>query len=138
MHRLILLIPLTLLALAACYSADRATVVVVPHVTSVSDTFAAPPSGASSTLKTFESFARANGYTCHTTFKDRRKNVCRGPRDLHLTFQPRLGEAGYVAGFSWVRTQGRSTEEFHRLVQTFASSLEPDAKVEVSFGQFEP
>jgi hypothetical protein len=135
MHKLPFL--LSLIALSACHAVDRATVVVIPAIPPATE-FAARPDATQTTVRRFESFTRANGYACHATLRNRQRNVCRGPRDLHMTFQPRLGHPGYVAGFSWVLTQGRTSTEFQTLVHSFADAVRPDAQsVQVTFGQFE-
>ena len=85
----------------------------------------------------FEQFTRSHGYRCHATFNTVGRHVCHGPRDLHMTFEPRLNGAGYVAAFSWVRGDGRTADEFRQIVQTFSQSIAATgAAVEVRMGQF--
>lgn len=128
---------LAALLLSACGAVERATVVVVPTSTSA-DAFFLISARKPGVEGAFEGFVKGNGYRCHSTFKNREKRICRGPKDLHMTFQPRAAGTGYVAGFSWVISRERSAAEFRQQVNAFADALRSaDATTEVRLGQFE-
>jgi hypothetical protein len=48
---------------------------------------------------------------------------CRGPKDLHLVFQPAMNKAEFVAEFTWVDSSDRTHREFMRHVAQFKSDL---------------
>jgi hypothetical protein len=125
------------LLLPACGAVERASVIVIPTSTSA-DAFSLISAHKPGVQATFDGFVKGNGYRCHSTFKNKEKRVCRGPKDLHMTFQPRAAGTGYVAGFSWVLSEERSAAEFRREVDAFADALRSaDALTEVRLGQFE-
>ena len=64
-----------------------------------------------------------SGYECGHGFKHSDSLTCRGPKDLHLVFQPTLNKPEFVASFSWADISGRSHEEFVRLVSEFQSQM---------------
>jgi len=126
---------LLLAGLAGCTPVDRAAVLVAPPP--APDTPFPAASRDPGVRRTFEQFTRGNGFNCHRSARKIGSYVCSGPKDLHLTFGERLDGAGYVAGFSWVRSEGRSAEEFRQLVQAFERSLQgAGAAVEVQMGRF--
>jgi hypothetical protein len=123
--------------LSACGAVERASVVVVPTSTSA-DAFFVISAHKPGVQATFDGFVKDNGYRCHSTFKNKEKRICRGPKDLHMTFQPRAAGTGYVAGFSWVISEERSAAEFRQQVNAFADALRStDASTEVRLGEFE-
>jgi hypothetical protein len=71
----------------------------------------------------FKSFSERNGYKCRPHAKRVEEIKCRGPRDLHLLFQPVMNKAEFVAEFTWVDTSDRTHEEFMRHVSQFKSEL---------------
>jgi hypothetical protein len=116
---------------------ERASVIVIPTSTSA-DAFFVISAHKPGVEATFDGFVKGNCYRCHSTFKNKEKRVCRGPKDLHMTFQPRAAGTGYVAGFSWVLSEERSAAEFRREVNSFADALRSaDALTEVRLGEFE-
>lgn len=74
-------------------------------------------------LEAFNAFAERNGYKCRTHPKRVEEIKCRGPKDLHLEFQPELNKAEFVAEFTWVDSSGRTHQEFMRHVSQFQSEL---------------
>lgn len=71
----------------------------------------------------FNAFAERNGYKCRPQLKRVEVIKCRGPKDLHLVFQPAMNKAGFVAEFSWVDVSGRTREEFMGYVSQFKTEL---------------
>jgi hypothetical protein len=71
----------------------------------------------------FTAFSERNGYKCRPHVKRVEEIKCRGPRDLHLNFQPSMNKAEFVAKFTWVDTSDRTHEEFMRHVSQFKSEL---------------
>lgn len=71
----------------------------------------------------FTAFSERNGYKCRPHVKRVEEIKCRGPRDLHLMFQPAMNQAEFVAEFTWVDTSDRTHEEFMRHVDRFRSEL---------------
>ena len=127
---------LPVLALAACGSADRASVLIAPPLRSP-DGWHVIGKEDFGVRGAFDQFTRSHGYRCHSAFNTVGRRVCRGPQDLHMTFEPRLNGTGYVAAFSWVRGDGRTTDEFRQLVQAFSQSIAATgAAVDVRMGQF--
>jgi hypothetical protein len=126
---------LLLAGIIGCAPVDRASVLVAPPRAPATPFPAA--SLEPGVRDTFEQFTRGNGYSCHRSATRVGRYVCRGPKDLHLTFEQRLNGAGYVAGFSWVRSEDRSAAEFRDLVREFGQSLQGSgATVEVRMGRF--
>lgn len=120
--------------LLGCDGVDRAAVFVTPAPVPQS---AFPAAEHAPRIRaTFDAFTRRHGYDCHRSTR-KRGYVCRGPADLHMTFEERINGAGYVIGFSWVRGDDRTTRDFERLVLEFAESMrQSGARVETMRGQF--
>lgn len=71
----------------------------------------------------FNAFSERNGYKCRPGLKRVEEIKCRGPKGLHLVFQPSLNKAEFVAKFTWVDSSDRTHEEFMSHVATFKSEL---------------
>ena len=71
----------------------------------------------------FNAFSQRHGYKCRSHPKRVEEIKCRGPKDLHLLFQPSLNEAEFVAEFTWVDSSDRTHQEFIRHVAEFKSEL---------------
>ncbi len=126
---------LVILSLAGCDPVDRASVLVAPHRAPADALFPAADRDPG-VRGVFEQHTRSRDYRCHAAVKQVGRQVCRGPKDLHMTFEPRLNGAGYVARFTWVRSEDRTAEEFRELVQAFGQALQDGgASVEVLMGQ---
>ena len=131
----VLTILLPLLVLAACDPVDRASVLAAPPRVAADVPFPAVTRDPG-VRETFERHAKSRNYRCHSAMRPVGRRVCSGPKDLSLTFDPRLDGAGYVARFSWVRSEGRTAEEFHELVQALGDALRAGgASVEVRMGE---
>jgi hypothetical protein len=74
-------------------------------------------------LRAFKTYTEANGYKCQEHIKRMEEITCRGPKDMHVTFEPELNEPVFVARFNWVRTGDRTHEEFERHVAAFARAI---------------
>lgn len=132
--RLCLVCVLVLTGTAGCSPVDRAAIDIAQAPASASPFPAFERD--TGVRKAFEQHTSSNGYRCHRRMQDKDRYVCRGPRDLHLTFDQRLDGTGYVAGFTWVRSHGRSEEEFRRVVVAFQQALAATgAAVEVRMGE---
>ena len=127
---------IALLVIAGCAPVDRAALLVSLPPMQAETAF--PAASAEPRMRSaFENHTKGLGYSCHSAMTSLGRYVCRGPKDLHLTFEPRLDGAGYVAGLSWVRSEDRSAEEFSRLVQQLEHALQATgASVEVRMGEF--
>jgi hypothetical protein len=71
----------------------------------------------------FRQFSERNGYKCRPHIKRVEEITCRGPRDLHLVFQPSPNKPQFVAKFSWADISGRTHEEFMNHVTRFEKEL---------------
>jgi hypothetical protein len=132
MHKPVVLL---LLAIAGCAPVDRATI-VVSEPAMAGNPFPAMTAG-SGVRRAFERYTKGNGYSCHGSMRVPGRYICRGPKDLHLMFEPRVAGAGHVAGLSWVRSDDRSKEEFRKLVSDLEQALKgTGATVDVRFDQF--
>lgn len=71
----------------------------------------------------FKAFSEGNGYECRPHIKRVEEIKCRGPKGLHLMFQPTMNKAEFVAKFTWVDTADRTHQEFMRHVAQFKNDL---------------
>jgi hypothetical protein len=71
----------------------------------------------------FKAFSERNGYKCRPHIKRVEEIKCRGPKDLHLVFQPAVNKAEFVAEFTWVDSSDRTHQEFMDHVSKFKSEL---------------
>ena len=71
----------------------------------------------------FKAVTQRQGYKCRPHVKRVEEIRCRGPKDLHLIFQPTMNKAEFVAEFTWVDTSDRTHREFMRHVSQFRNEL---------------
>lgn len=111
------------LALHGCGTWEHASVHVVYGPDSGPEEWRLEASSRKRVEDAFKAFSERNGYKCRAHVKRVEEIMCRGPRDLHLTFQPTMNKAEFVAEFTWVDTSDRTREEFMRHVTQFKSDL---------------
>jgi hypothetical protein len=109
--------------LSACSYWEHASVTIKYVAAPPSDGWSLPSSGQYGVKDAFKQLSDSNGYKCRTNFKHPDGLLCRGPKDLHLSFRPALNKAEFVADFSWVNTSDRTHDEFARLVASFATQM---------------
>ena len=109
--------------LHGCAKWEHASVHVVYGQQSGSDEWRLDASTRKRVEDAFTAFSERNGYKCRPHVKRVEEIKCRGPMDLHLTFQPTMNKAEFVAKFTWVDTSDRTHEEFMRHVIRFKSEL---------------
>jgi hypothetical protein len=111
------------LTLHGCGSWEHASVHVVYGAESAQDEWRLDASNRKRVEDAFKSFSERNGYQCRAHVKRVEEIKCRGPKDLHLVFQPAMNKAEFVAEFTWVDTSDRTHQEFMRHVAQFKSDL---------------
>lgn len=107
----------------SCGSWEHASVRVVYGVDSGPAQWRLEASSRKRVEDAFKAFAERNGYKCRPHVKRVEEIQCRGPKDLHLVFQPAMNKAEFVAKFTWVDTSDRTHREFMRHVAQFKSEL---------------
>lgn len=111
------------LTLQGCGAWEHASVHVVYGAESGPEEWRLDASTRKRVEEAFKAFSERNGYQCRPHAKRIEEIKCRGPRDLHLLFQPTLNKAEFVAKFTWVDTSDRTHAEFMRHVTQFKSEL---------------
>lgn len=111
------------LAMQGCGSWEHASVRVVYGAESVREEWRLEASTRKRVQDAFNAFSQRNGYKCRPHPKRVEEIKCRGPKDLHLEFQPALNKAEFVAEFTWVDSSDRTHQEFMRHVSQFKSEL---------------
>jgi hypothetical protein len=111
------------LTLHGCGSWEHASVHVVYGPEFATEEWRLEASNRKRVEDAFKAFSERNGYKCRPHVKRVEEIKCRGPRDMHLVFQPAMNKAEFVAKFTWVDTSDRTHEEFMRHVAQFKSEL---------------
>lgn len=111
------------LMLHGCGAWEHASVHVVYGAESAQDEWRLDASNRKRVEDAFKSFSERNGYQCRAHVKRVEEIKCRGPKDLHLVFQPTMNKAEFVAEFTWVDSSDRTHQEFMRHVAQFKSDL---------------
>jgi hypothetical protein len=111
------------LMLLGCGAWEHASVHVVYGAESGPDEWRLDASNRKRVEDAFKSFSERNGYQCRAHVKRVEEIKCRGPKDLHLLFQPAMNKAEFVAEFTWVDSSDRTHQEFMRHVAQFKSDL---------------
>lgn len=114
---------LVLAALQGCGTWEHASVRVVYGQASGPDEWRLDASSRKRVEDAFKAFSERNGYKCRPHIKRVEEIKCRGPKDLHLVFQPTMNKAEFVAEFTWVDTSDRTHREFMRHVSQFQTEL---------------
>jgi hypothetical protein len=111
------------LTLQGCGTWEHASVHVVYGQQSGPDEWRLDASNRKRVEEAFKAFSERNGYKCRPHIKRVEEIKCRGPKDLHLVFQPTMNKAEFVAKFTWVDTSDRTHREFMRHVSQFRAEL---------------
>jgi hypothetical protein len=111
------------LTLPGCGAWEHASVHVVYGGESAHDAWRLDASNRKRVEDAFKAFSERNGYKCRPHVKRVEEIKCRGPRDLHLVFQPAMNKAEFVAEFTWVDSSQRTHQEFMRHVAQFKTDL---------------
>lgn len=111
------------LTMHGCGTWEHASVHVVYGAESAPQEWRIEASTRKRVEDTFKAFSERNGYKCRSHPKRVEEIKCRGPKDLHLVFQPAMNKAEFVAKFTWVDSSDRTHEEFMRHVSRFKSEL---------------
>lgn len=106
-----------------CGTWEHASVRVVYGTQSGEDEWQLAAASRKRVADAFNAFSQRHGYKCHPHAKRVEEINCRGPKDLHLLFQPALNKAEFVAEFTWVDSSDRTHQEFLRHVAEFKSDL---------------
>jgi len=114
---------LLILTLHGCGSWEHASVHVVYGAESAAEEWRLEASTRKRVEDAFKAFSERNGYKCRPHPKRVEEIKCRGPKDLHLVFQPSMNKAEFVAEFTWVDTSDRTHQEFMRHVALFEREL---------------
>jgi len=112
-----------LLLLHGCGAWEHASVSVTYGSASESEEWRLNAASRKRVEDAFEAFSQRHGYNCRPHIKRVEEIKCRGPKGLHLMFQPAMDKPQFVAGFTWVNSADRSHEEFMRHVSTFKTEL---------------
>ena len=112
-----------LIVLPGCGPMESAAVSVSYEVQLMSGELRFPAMTRKGVESAFGRFAEQYGYKCRPDFKYPQDTTCRGPKDLHLEFQPSLNKSEFLATFSWVGSSDRTHEEFVRLVTEFKTYM---------------
>ena len=112
-----------LLAVQGCGSWEHASVSVVYGAPAGTDEWRLDASTRKRVTDAFTAFSERNGYRCRPHPKRVEEIKCRGPKDLHVKFQPTMNKAEFVAEFTWVDTSDRTHAEFMSHVSKFQSEL---------------
>jgi hypothetical protein len=102
---------------------EQATVTLSYAASPASEQFAPVVGDGKRVEDAFRQFSERNGYKCRAHVKRVQEFRCRGPKDLHLVFEPSLNKKEFVAVFSWTDLGGRTHEEFMQHVQFFKQEL---------------
>jgi hypothetical protein len=106
-----------------CGTWEHASVHVVYGQQSGPDEWRLEASNRKRVEDAFKAFSEWNGYECRPHIKRVEEIKCRGPKGMHLVFQPTMNKAEFVAEFTWVDTSDRTHAEFMRHVAQFKSDL---------------
>jgi hypothetical protein len=116
-------VSLITLSLAGCDVWEKASITISYVSVAGSEEYRLNSGTRKRTEEVFRQISERNGYKCHAHVKRVEEISCRGPRDLHLVFQPTLNKPQFVAEFSWVDLSGRTHAEFMGHVEKFRSQL---------------
>lgn len=111
------------LLLYGCGSWEHASVSVAYGTASESEQWRLNAASRKRVENAFAAFSQRHGYNCRPHIKRVEEIKCRGPKNLHLMFQPAMGKPEFVAEFTWVDSADRTHEEFMRHVSTFKAEL---------------
>jgi hypothetical protein len=109
--------------LHGCGSWEHASVSVAYGSTSGPEAWRLDAANRKRVEDAFKAFSERNGYKCRPHVKRIEEIKCRGPKDLHLEFQPTMNKAEFVAEFTWVDSSDRTHDEFLRHVSKFQTEL---------------
>ena len=96
-----LMAPALALALSACDSMERASVVLTPSVVQSNEWGVRDP-GDRGARDVFESWARDNGYRCRDDMRTVHGRICRATQAPDLRWRPATTGEGFVAVLSWM------------------------------------
>jgi hypothetical protein len=124
-----------LAAAGGCAKGDFATVAIVyQSATPQVDLPSLETPARLRIVTAFNAFTSAHGYKCQPGLKRPEEILCRGPRNMNVTFVPELNRHAFVARFNWLEIGGRSREEFERHTSEFVQALEnalPDVELQI-------